>query len=101
MSVIPARICRDMGYTVDEFSSVLPRAMRDWLVIAERPQAWRVSTTDTLAVASVRISRLPDRRIASLSLPVLSVDIEFYTGETDQRAEFLRRFDRGFQKGGG
>lgn len=90
-----------MGYTVDEFTSVLPRAMRDWLVGQETSRVWSVATQDKETVARITVAPRPDRRIASLVLPVLSVAIEFDTSDLDRRYEFMRRFDRGFQKGGG
>lgn len=41
------------------------------------------------------------RRIASLVLPLTPVTLEFVGLSMDERAEFLRRFDIAFQRGGG
>ena len=90
-----------MGYTVEEFSNVLPRAMRDWSVVEQRTRVWSVTTQKNKQVAQITVVPKPERRIASLTLAVLLVDIAFHTRDSDRRSEFMRRFDRGFQKGGG
>ncbi len=41
------------------------------------------------------------RRIGALSLPVLPVEFRFSGVDDEQRAAFLRRFERAFQRGGG
>lgn len=101
MAIVSGRISKEMGYTVEEFSNVLPRAMRDWSIVEAQPLVWSVITRDGEALAQITVMPRPDRRIASLTLPTLSVDIEFDTHDNERRIEFVRRFDRGFQKGGG
>jgi len=101
MAAVSVCISREMGYTVEEFSNVLPRAMRDWSVVEARSLVWSVTTQDSVAIAHITVARQPDRRIASLTLPALLVYIEFDSNDNERRIEFMRRFDRGFQKGGG
>ena len=90
---------REMGYSVDEFTRVLPLAMREF-TIRELSDGWRVSDTEHGPVATIRIAPQPVRRMGSLHLPVLRVSLELHTGGAPAEA-FLRRFDRGFHRGGG
>lgn len=90
----------EMGCTADEFIAVLPAAMRDWRV-GGGPDAWRVSKADGTAIANIHIEPRPDRRIGALSLPVLSVKLDLDGVSEALAAEFLRRFERGFHRGGG
>jgi len=82
-----------------EFARVLPAAMRDWTV-AGAPGDWQVDSA-TGPVARVRVEALPERRVGALSLPVAAVTIRFADGADDRVDEFMRRFDRGFHRGGG
>ena len=93
-------VVREMGYSEREFIRVLPAAMRDWPV-SGGPDAWQVSDGAGTGIASIRISPLPERRIGSLSLPVLAVTIDLRSTPPEQATEFMRRFDRGFHRGGG
>ena len=95
-----AIIFREMGYSRDEFSSVLPSAMRDWSV-AGGPDLWRVSTVAGDRIANIRIEPMPDRAMGSLRLPVLAVSIDLTNASIDLADEFVRRFERGFHRGGG
>ena len=101
MSDLPEPIIvREMGYSVDEFTRVLPLAMRDF-VINELSDGWRVSDAELKLIATIRIAPLPERRMGSLSLPVLRVTLDLGASGGVQAAAFLRRFDRGFHRGGG
>jgi hypothetical protein len=91
---------REMGYSVDEFALVLPSAMRDWSVQGG-PDSWRVTNSEGTPVATISISALPERALGSLRLPVLSVRFALQTRSAELSAEFQRRFDRGFHRGGG
>lgn len=91
---------REMGYSVAEFSAVLPSAMRDWRV-SGGPHDWRVSAADGSLVSDIRIEPRPDRAIGALRLPVLAVTIDLGDAHSELVAEFLHRFDRGFHRGGG
>lgn len=95
-----AVLTREMGYSAVEFERVLPAAMRDWSVAGAAPEWW-ISDGDGRPVARVRFVPLPERRIGMLSLPVGRLTLEFGDLEPRLREEFLRRFDRGFHRGGG
>ncbi len=41
------------------------------------------------------------RRLGALCLPLLPVEFRFHNLNADERAGFLRRFERAFQRGGG
>jgi hypothetical protein len=93
-------IFREMGYTKREFTRVLPPAMRDWPV-SGGPDAWAVSDRTGAGIANIRFSALPERSTGSLSPPVLAVTIDLGNAAPEQATEFMRRFDRGFHRGGG
>lgn len=90
----------EMGYTPKEFAAVLPAAMRDWTVSGQ-PNDWHVSTAGGLPVAMITIEVLADRTMGALRLPVLMVTIQHAGVAGELRAEFMRRFERGFHRGGG
>lgn len=91
---------REMGCSAAEFARTLPSAMRDWEV-GGGPVEWRVSATDGAPVARISIASAPARSIGALSLPVLMVHLDLSGTPEGLAAEFLRRFDRGFHRGGG
>ncbi len=88
-----------MGISHDDFFRVLPLVLagaewrREGLTIhAEWPQGARL-------VASVSAQR--QRRIASLCLPCVDVELTFHGLDAAECASFVQRFDTAFQKGGG
>lgn len=89
-----------MGYSIEEFRRVLPAAMRDWRVDGDGLD-WRVSLPDGTAVATLRLNVLAPRALGALQIPVLAVHIRFTASDPATRAEFTRRFERGFHRGGG
>jgi len=91
---------REMGYAVDEFAAVLPAAMRDWSV-GGGPYDWQVMPYPGGPVARIQVDPRPARRVGALCLPVLMVTIDCSALSAVLAAEFARRFDRGFHRGGG
>jgi hypothetical protein len=89
-----------MGASIEEFARTLPNAMRDWQV-SGGPDAWRISSPSGEHIAGIRIQPLAERRLGALSLPVLAVRIDLDPSSAVRAEEFLRRFERGFQRGGG
>jgi hypothetical protein len=89
-----------MGYSLAEFARNLPLAMRDWPVSGGAAE-WRVDDPASHSQILIRVSAGPERRVGALSLPVLQVSID--PGGTPARVmtEFMRRFERGFHRGGG
>jgi len=95
-----APVVREMGYSLDEFTRVLPLAMRDWQV-GGGPLNWQVRDAAGDVDVEIELRPLPDRRIGALSLPVLSVTIDPRATPAALMRNFMRRFDRGFHRGGG
>ena len=91
---------REMGYTVEEFAAVLPAAMRNWTV-GGGPHRWRVEQHSGSPVVRIEIEPQAVRQIGVLRLPVLRVSIDLSATPVALAAEFMRRFDRGFHRGGG
>ena len=89
-----------MGYTVEEFTALLPVAMRDWAV-SGGPRRWQVAQHPGSPVAGIQIDPQPARQMGALRLPVLRVSIDLSAAPVALAAEFMRRFDRGFHRGGG
>ena len=96
----PAPVELEMGYSIDEFAGVLAPAMRDWAV-AGGPHTWSVCSGDGQPLATIDVAPGADRRVGALRLPVLHVRIRFETTSAVHAAELLRRFERGFHRGGG
>jgi hypothetical protein len=95
-----ATLVLEMGCSADEFAYTLPRAMRDWPV-SGGPDLWQVADPQGAPIATIRVAAQSERRIGALSLPVLRVTIDLDgLGET-KKAEFVRRFECGFHRGGG
>ena len=94
-------LTREMGYSLHEFTTVLPRAMRDWQVINMSESCWMVVERPESALANIAVALGATRDLGALQLPTLLVEVKFLTDDSDLQAEFLRRFERGFQRGGG
>lgn len=90
----------EMGYSVDEFERVLPKAMRDWTVKGRNPQ-WSVNDDSGSELASISIEPRAERVAGAMRLPVLQVRITFEMPASARVVEMLRRFERGFHRGGG
>ena len=96
-----APIALEMGYSVDEFVRVLPGAMRDWRV-SGGPLQWRVLDELGCIDVGIDLSPLAERQLGALSVPVLAVTISPRPPtSTASMQEFMRRFERGFRRGGG
>ncbi len=94
------RVC-DMGFTRAEFVRVLPMALAGFVIEAQGMDCWRISDPDRELQVALRIEPGPERRIGALKLPVLAVELEFLSSADALQQVFLRRFERGFHKGGG
>jgi hypothetical protein len=90
---------KDMALTPDEFFRGVALAMEE--------QDYRVENNGVEAGSpdrgiSISIQPLPPRRLSGLlSLPRAQVTISFRGYGAAEEAEFLQRFDRVFQRGGG
>ena len=92
------RFSRDMGITHREFFRTLPAALG--------PTPYTVQGRDIIITEDARrlvISLSPEgrRRIAALSLPTTQVHFTFSGYSPQDIEQFMARFDRAFQRGGG
>ncbi len=92
------RIEREMGLDRAEFLRSLEALLggRDW----QSEDGW---LQFRWAGRPVRILLHPTgaRRIGSLSLPMTQVEIDLRALDEEEARDFLARFDRAFQRGGG
>ena len=89
---------REMGCTREEFLRWLPGATRHAPVVLTG-DLHRVLLAD--GTVEIRITELPPRRIASITLPVLEVRFRFFGMDAAVRAGFLDYFDHYTRRGGG
>ena len=95
---IPARLCRDMGLTLNDFIRSLPSAVAP---LTYRVEGRVFSITHPNGSITIALGETGERRIASLSLPVTPVEFEFVGLDEAARSQFMLRFDQYFQRGGG
>ena len=91
-------IVKDMAITVPDFFRLLPRALndRDHTVSGNRV---RVGTADK--GVAITVAEAEPRRIALVVIDRCEVTLNFVGYGENERAAFLVRFDRAFQRGGG
>jgi hypothetical protein len=90
---------KDMALTSDEFFRGVSLAMEG---LDYRVDKTGVEAGSTQRGISISIEPLPPRRLSGLlSLPRAQVTISFRGYGADEEAQFLQRFDRVFQRGGG
>lgn len=96
------RIEKEMGITLQDFLRLLPAAT------GSTPEQWEQDPSGVIirqadAGRYVKVQHAAERvrRIASLSLPVLSVTLSLSGFNADDAKRFLQRFDRHYQRGGG
>jgi hypothetical protein len=89
---------REMGFTANEFERTLPAALNH-RPCDKTPTGYRVAIdAGTMELA---VSEQKYRKIASISLPYLSIDFTFDGLSDTQVQEVMRYFDLRFQRGGG
>ena len=92
------RFSRDMGITHREFFRTLPAAL------ASTPytvQGRDVIISDDARCLVISLSPEGRRRIAALSLPTTQAHFTFSGYSPQDVDQFMARFDRAFQRGGG
>ena len=92
------RFSRDMGITHHEFFRTLPVALASTPCTVQGRDV--VITEDTRRLV-ISLSPEGRRRIASLSLPTTQVHFTFSGYSPQDIEQFMARFDRAFQRGGG
>lgn len=96
--MIPAEMTRDMGLTLADFVRSLPSAIEP-LSYDVAGRVFTIAHPEGSVVIS--LGATGERRIASLSLPVTPVAFQFNGLDARARSQFMQRFDRYFQRGGG
>ena len=94
----PISFTRELGLTHAEFHRSLPPA------IAHRPcrlDGDRVIVEEGTRTVTITLGPQQQRRIASLRLPFVVVDFEFVGYTAAEFEDFMQRFERYFQRGGG
>lgn len=87
-----------MALTWREFERQLQPILDGWIV-EKLHDRWRMRRGTCEIEISCR--HLPVHRMGTLELPRLAVEIDFNGCESDAEAQFLQRFHRYFQRGGG
>ena len=90
-----APVVKDMALTRAEFVRLLPGAAGD-APVREVDGVFRVGD-----VVSIALEALPTRRLGLFTIPAMRVTLRFHGGTDEDARDFVRRFDRAFQKGGG
>ena len=95
---IPSRFTRELGLTHAEFHRFLPPA------IAHRPYTVdgdRVGIADGVRRVTIDLGPQRYREIGSLRIPFVEARFSFEGYSAGERASFMARFERYFQRGGG
>jgi hypothetical protein len=89
-----APVVKEMALTRAEFLRLLPGAgggpVRD-----DGRAVWVGDAVEIIAEPQ------PPRRLGLFEIPVMRVTLRFHGGRDEDAQDFVRRFDRAFQKGGG
>jgi hypothetical protein len=91
-------LCREMGCTREDFLRWLPGAARH-APLVRCGELYRVLLDD--GAVEISLGELPPRHIASITLPVLTVQFRFIGMNASARAAFLEYFDHYTRRGGG
>ena len=92
------RFSRDMGITHGEFFRTLSSALP---TLGYTVQGSDVIVSDDTRRLVIHLSPEGRRRIAALSLPTTQVHFTFSGYSPQDVEQFMARFDRAFQRGGG
>ena len=90
----------EMGITHNDFFRIFPRLVAPISVTREAlcvTVAWQAPARSL----QVTLSKEKIRKIAALSIPYTELEFRFRDFSPSERREFLERFRRAFQKGGG
>lgn len=95
----------EMGYGADEFGNVLQGQFTGeksvYCCETVARHHWRIKQNDAVFQIEVKVTEMPPRKIALFSLPVLQVEFNIETNQTDLQQAFFSRFFKYFHKGGG
>ncbi len=88
----------EMTITQNDFFRLLPKALNE---ISFKTVADTVRFTYLNGEIVIHLKNPRERKIASLSLPVLDVEVHFDSINAEQQLAFLEGFKRTYQRGGG
>lgn len=88
-----------MGFTRHELLKGLPSAIAPYVITREEPHCVTAIAQNRIARICLGEERL--RTIASISLPVINVEIEFENFSKQDYAAFVERFRKYLHRGGG
>ncbi len=97
-SPVVVRFSRDMGITHSEFFRTLPAALA---ALPYTVQGHDVVINDDTRRLVITLSPESRRRLGALSLPTTQVHFTFSGYSPQDIDQFMSRFDRAFQRGGG
>ncbi len=89
-----------MGYNEKEFFRVLPPAIGDFKHTREGNRV-HISHAENNQALDLIITALPDRQLGAFRIQHIDVLFCFSNMTEEQRNQFMYRFDRRFQRGGG
>lgn len=88
----------EMSLSLEEFLRLLPGAVGQ--APADEGEG-RFSGGEGGRRWSLRLLRLPDRRLGSVILPRHRIELRFKSHSAEEIEAFMARFHRGFMRGGG
>lgn len=94
----PYELVRQMGLSHAEFLRSLPAAAGEMECRVDGPH---IQISQSNRRVDIRLGPEQDQRLGSLVLPQTRVNLRFEGFSETERADFLRRFDLAFQRGGG
>ena len=97
---VPERFERDMGYSENEFYRILPAAIGNYQHTVDGNQI-TVSHTESTRQLLLTVTPLPDRVLGAFRIERIDVQFQFLNMDAKTRSEFMQRFDRRYQRGGG
>ena len=89
----------EMGFTQYELLKGLPNAVVPYEIQKQSENKFHLVSGSKIAVLSLGIER--SRNIASITLPIVDVKIEFKNFSNDDATAFLDRFRKYLHRGGG
>ena len=87
-----------MGLTHSDFLRNLPSVVAG---MSWRREGSRILLADAPRQLEILLGPEQQRRLGMLQLPLTEITLTFIGYTQEQRRNFLRRFDLGFQRGGG
>ena len=91
-------IQREFGLSHSDFFRIFPRIEPHATRTGDREMAL---ARDDGRILQIELSAEMVRRLGALKIPFIDITFRFFGWSVEQRAEFFKKFERAFQKGGG